>query len=255
MKLQLMTRRVSAAQSTQWIKQSAMLVRQYPVFIGITGLMYGIFFLVSSLGALSLLVPVLWPVLMAGYYQTVVDGLSAKQPNLATLITVFSQPRARNALLLLGAVRLLLMVPVVLLPTPVQLTEQMQIAAVDQTALLMWVAYFTVYTMLFAYSEPIVYFLGEGRIWPVLKASLDACWKNVLPLSFYAAQIIALMLAASFLLGIVSALSAAFGMLMALILMTVFAPVMLISFFLSFRDCFVLTPATAAAESSGTFEV
>lgn len=256
MKLQLMTRRVTNQHAGQWLRHAAELLRLNPVLIGITCLMYLLIVLITMLPGGPLFSVLLMPIVTAGYYQCVVNALQKKVPTARTLFEVFQQPAARNALLTLGAVRVVFVIPLLLLPPAVSINPELQQFNYDPMALLLVIAYFSLYTMLFAYAEAIIYFLGERNIMQALRASLDSCWKNVVPLTVYGALLFAGMLAAMLVISMISAVLMPLGMLLFLLFLVVLAPIALISFFLSFRDCFVLTPASPEQEKTqDTFEV
>ncbi len=256
MKLQLITRRVTHQQAGQWIRQALSLLRHNPVLIGITCLMYLLILLVTMLPAGPLISVLLMPIVTAGFYQCVVDALQKKTPVASTLFSVFQQPQARQALLTLGAVRVACVLPLMLLPQAVTINAELQQFNYDPLALLLVVAYFSFYTMLFAYAEAIIYFLGERNIMQALRASLDSCWKNVLPLTVYGALLFGGTLLAMLVISLVSTVLMPLGMLLFLLCFVVLAPTAFISFFLSFRDCFVLTPAkTEQDKAQDTFEV
>lgn len=260
MNLQLITRRVPTRLAVRWITDTFALLRKYPSLIGLSLLMYLVMLIGSMLPVANIIVPIVWPVVISGFYQCVVLALQNKTPQVETLFSVFREPQARKNLMLLGCLRLLLLVPLAFLNLPVidpNNFNSVQNIHMDLDTLLLLLGYVALYTMLFAYAEPIVYFLGERRLGAVLRASLLASTKNMWPLTVYSLLLFAGLFTAAQVLILLSQLVpllAAVGILALFVLMI---PVVLISFFLSFRDCFVLTPAQSAQESapSDTFEV
>lgn len=260
MNLQIITRRVTTRLAVRWVTDTFALLRKYPSLIGLSLLMYLVMLIGSSLPVANVLVPIVWPVMIAGFYQCVVDALQGKKPQVERLFGVFSQPLPRKHLLLLGCVRLLFLVPLAFLNLPVidpNNINSVQNIHMELDTLLLLLGYFGLYTMLFAYAEPIVYFLGERRLGAVLRASLSASTKNMWPLTVYSLLLFAglyMVMQVLILLSQLVPILAAAGILVLCVLMI---PVVLISFFLSFRDCFVLTPAEPAADAaaSDTFEV
>jgi uncharacterized membrane protein len=83
--------------------------------------------------------------------------------------------------------------------------------------------------MMFAYAVAIAYFLREQRLFPILQASLLACWRNVQPLSLYGLIAIGLLMT---------------GIPTLFLTWLLVLPLLSISFFLSFREFFALTPAS-----------
>lgn len=260
MNLQLITRRVPTRLAVRWIMDTLVLLRKYPSLIGLSLLMYLVMLIGSSLPVANILAPIVWPVMIAGFYQCVVDALQGKKPQVETLFGVFSQPLPRKHLLLLGCVRFLLLVPLAFLNLPMidpNNINSIQSIHIELETVLLLLGYVGLYTMLFAYAEPIVYFLGERRLGAVLRASLTASTKNMWPLTVYSLLLFAGLFAVVQLLILVSQLVPLLAAVGIVALFILIIPVVLISFFLSFRDCFVLTPAepTESSAVSDTFEV
>lgn len=255
MNLQLITRRVPARLAVRWIMDTFSLLRNYPSLIGLALLMYLVMVIGSIIPVVNLLVPIIWPVMIAGFYQCVVAALQNKTPQVDMLFQVFGQAQARKDLLLLGVLRFLLIIPIAFLNLPTIDPNNMNSVQIELQTLLFLLGYFAVYTMLFAYAEPIVYFLGERRFGAVLRASLIASTKNILPLTVYSLLLFAGLFVAAQLIIFVAQAVPLLGVLGMFMLLVVIVPVVLISFFLSFRDCFVLTPAESQSDRTDTFEV
>jgi hypothetical protein len=250
-KLQLMVRRVNALGALDWFRQSWVLLRQQPRLIGLCWIMYLISFApVLIHPALAVLANFLNVFLLAGFYQLIANGLAQRPVQAEDLWLAFKQPVLRAVLLRLAAVSVLLAIPVQLAAEPVLTALQSGIqqgggaSGIALSELLLAVSLHFVHTMMFAYAVPVVYFLQQVRIWPALMASFSACWRNVSALGLY---------------GMLAVLLLATGPLTLLLSFVLVLPLLSVSFFMSFRDIFVLTPQTPEQDNSGpqdgTFEV
>lgn len=250
-KLQLMVRRVNTAQALQWYRQSWALLRQQPLLIGLCWLMYLISFAPVLLHpALAVLANFLNVFLLAGFYQLLVNGLAQRPVQPEDLWLAFKHPVLRVVLLRLAAVSVLMAIPVQLAAEPVLLAVQhslqnaTQPAAIALSELMLAVSLHFIHTMLFAYAVPIVYFLHQQRVFPALLSSFNACWRNVSALSLY---------------GLFALLLLATGPVTLLLSFVLVLPLLSVSFFMSFRDIFVLTPESPLQQDHGsqddTFEV
>ena len=65
------------------------------------------------------------------------------------------------------------------------MTESLKTGQLDLANVLLVVMTQMLSAMLFAYAVPIIYFLRENRLFPVIQASVNACWRNVLPLTVF----------------------------------------------------------------------
>lgn len=244
MRLQLVVRRVKGAQALEWFRQSWQLLRTHPRLIALCWLMYLISFTPALIHpALSVLVSFLSTFLLAGFYQAIVNGLSGRLVQLDDLWQAFRQPAQRLVLLRLAAVSVLCALPAQLAAEPV--LAGVKAGQVELGQLLLFVSLQCINAMLFAYAVPVMYFLREVRILPVLTASFMACWRNVPALTVYG--LIALALLAS-------------GPLTFLLSYVLVLPLLSVCFFLSFRDIFALAPAQSddsgnTQQQDGTFEV
>ncbi len=250
-KLQLMVRRVNAGRALDWFRQSWALLRQQPRLIGLCWMMYLISFApVLIHPALAVLANFLNVFLLAGFYQLIANGLAQRPVEAQDLWLAFKQPVLRAVLLRLAAVSVLLAIPVQLAAEPVLTALQSGLQNADSAngvvlgELLLAVSLHFVHTMLFAYAVPIVYFLHQVRIVPALMASFSACWRNVSALGLY---------------GILAVLLLATGPMTLLLSFVLVLPLLSVSFFMSFRDIFVLTTQNPEQDNggpqNGTFEV
>ena len=134
-------------------------------------------------------------------------------------------------LLTIGALKFLLLTPLIsfhqhLFQTmSVAVEAQSGVETIVMLQLILMVALFTLVFMLFAYAVAIAYFLKEQRILVVLQTSFIACWRNVAALLIFGLVSVALVLLTipTFFIGLV-----------------VVAPLLQITFFLSFNDVFAL---------------
>ncbi len=236
MKLQLVIRRAPAKAALDWLKQGWFLLRGQMLLL----LMFWLMLAVSLLGILHPLLAVvaalLGPFLLAGFYDGIVRAQQQKPLTLAVLWQPLQESVHRAAFIRLAGLNILLSIPSQLL-----LAQQIplwQNGEADLFALFGLVAMASVNAMLFAYAVPVIYFLREQRLWPVLQASFMACWRNVPALTVFG------------ILSVLLGLTGPFTMLISWILVL---PWLAISFFLSFREFFVLTPARQ--DEAAVFEV
>ena len=226
MKLQLVIRRAPAKAGLEWIKQGWLLMRSQILLL----LMFWVMLSVSLLGLLHPLLAViaalLGPFLLAGFYDGIVRVQQQQPITLAMLWQPLKEGAHRVAFIRLAGVNILFSIPSqLLLQQQIPLWEAGQ---PDLLALFALVALAAVNAMLFAYAVPVIYFLREQRLWPVLQASFMACWRNVPALTLF---------------GVLSVVLGLTGPLTMLISWILVLPWLSISFFLSFREFFVLTPA------------
>lgn len=238
MKLQLVIRRATMNAALDWLRQGWQLMRSQLQLIALFWLML----LISLLGLihplLAVLTALLNPFLSAGFYQAIVQAQQQQRISLEMLWQPLLQAGPHRATFIrLAGLNILLTIPnQLLLANQYPLWQQGEMALLPLFAI---VAMACVNAMLFAYAVPIVYFLREQRLWPVLQASFMACWRNVPALTLF---------------GIIAAVLGMTGPLTMLLSWVLILPWLAISFFLSFREFFVLTPARQPEEAS-TFEV
>lgn len=144
MNLQLITRRVPARLAVRWIMDTFSLLRKYPSLIGLALLMYLVMVIGSIIPLVNLLVPIIWPVMIAGFYQCVVAALQNKTPQVDMLFQVFGQAQARKDLLLLGVLRFFLIIPIAFLNLPTIDPNNMNSVQIELQTLLFLLGYFAV---------------------------------------------------------------------------------------------------------------
>ncbi|WP_051685911.1 hypothetical protein [Rheinheimera texasensis] len=236
MKLQLVIRRAPAKAALEWLKQGWLLMRAQLQLL----LMFWLMLSVSLLGMVHPLLAVvstlLNPFLMAGFYDGIVRAQQQKPLTLSTLWQPLKDSQHRAAFIRLAALNILFSIPSQLLIQ--QQLPLWQAGQADLLALFALVALAAINAMLFAYAVPVIYFLREQRLWPVLQASFMACWRNVPALTVY---------------GVLSVLLVCTGPFTMMISLILVLPWLAISFFLSFREFFVLTPARP--DEAAVFEV
>lgn len=236
MKLQLVIRRAPAKAAMEWLKQGWMLMRSQMLLLLMYWLMMSVTLLTLVHPLLAVIATLLTPFLNAGFYDAIVRVQQQKPLTLAMLWQPLQESSHRAAFIRLAGLNIVLSIPSQLL-----IQQQMPLwesGEANLLALFALVAFAAVNAMLFAYAVPVIYFLREQRLWPVMQASFMACWRNVPSLTVYG--IVALLLV----------LTGPFTMMISLI---VILPWLAISFFMSFREFFVLTPART--EEAAVFEV
>ncbi len=103
----------------------------------------------------------------------------------------------------------------------------------DSGAVLLIFTSVVFYTMLFFYTLPVAWFTDERRIGTMFKVSLIACLINLLPLTIFAIVAGALIMMSSFML---------------MLPVLVFAPWLMITYFLSFRE--IIQPLSPDSDQS-----
>lgn len=236
MKLQLVIRRAPAKAALEWLKQGWLLMRAQLLLLMLFWLMLSVSLLGLVHPLLAVVSTLLSPFLMAGFYDGIVRAQQQKPLTLSTLWQPLKEGLHRAAFIRLAALNILFSIPSQLL-----IQQQMPLWETGQADLLVLfalVAMAAINAMLFAYAVPVIYFLREQRLLPVLQASFMACWRNVPALTVYGV------------LSVLLVLTGPFTMMISLILVL---PWLAISFFLSFREFFVLTPARP--DEAAVFEV
>jgi len=236
MKLQLVIRRAPAKSALEWLKQGWILLRQQMLLLAMFWLMFMVSLLVVIHPLLGVIAALLGPFLQAGFYDGIVRAQQQKPLTLEVLWQPLQDSTHRAAFIRLSALNILLSIPSQML-----LAEQVTVwqnGEANVFVLFALVALIAVNAMLFAYAVPVIYFLREQRLWPVMQASFMACWRNVPALTLFG------------ILSVLLALTGPFTMFVAWILIL---PWLAISFFLSFREFFVLTPAQP--DEAAVFEV
>lgn len=236
MKLQLVIRRAPAKAGLDWLKQGWLLLRQHLLLLAMFWLMLAVSLVGLVHPLLAVVAALLGPFLLAGFYDGIVRAQQQKPLSLELLWQPLKESSHRAAFIRLAGLNILLSIPSQLLLA--QQVPLWQTGEADVVALFGLVAMASVNAMLFAYAVPVIYFLREQRLWPVLQASFMACWRNVPALTVF---------------GIISVLLAMTGPFTMMISWILILPWLAISFFLSFREFFVLTPARP--DEAAVFEV
>lgn len=228
MKLQLVVRRAPAMAGVRWLQQAWLLFKQYP---GLCIQTVMLIHLTSLFGALHPLLGViaalLNPFLSAGLYRCVVAMQQQQQVSFSDFWEPLKDASIRAVFLRLAAANMLLSIPLTLIAT--QLVTDVQAGVNNLGLLFVFVMLLSLVMMMFAYAVAIAYFLREQRLFPILQASLLACWRNVQPLSLYGLIAIGLLMT---------------GIPTLFLTWLLVLPLLSISFFLSFREFFALTPAS-----------
>lgn len=244
LQMKLIIRRVSATASLQWLTAAWQLFKQAPVvFVAMFLLTAGISFVLQQHQLTTIIWIFLNPFLAAGFYKAVVGAQQHQRIAIDWLFQPLAEPSCRMILLTIGALKLLLLTP--LISFQQDLFQTMSVAVEAQSGvetivtlqLVLMVALFTLVFMLFAYAVVIAYFLKEQRILTVLQTSFIACWRNVAALLIFGLVSVALVLLTipTFFIGLI-----------------VVAPLLQITFFLSFNDVFALQVKSA---DDGVLEV
>lgn len=228
MKLQLVVRRAQAMAGVRWLQQAWAIFKKYP---GLCIQTVMLIHFTSLLGALHPLLGViaalLNPFLTAGLYRCVVAMQQQQQVSMQDFWIPLKDSSVRAVFLRLAAANMLLSIPLTLLAT--QLATDIAAGVNNLGLMFVFVMLLSLVMMMFAYAVAIAYFLKEKRLFPILQASLLACWRNVQPLTIYGVLAIGLLMT-----GIPTLF---FTWLLVL-------PLLSISFFLSFSEFFALTPAS-----------
>ncbi|WP_157610707.1 hypothetical protein [Arsukibacterium perlucidum] len=230
--MKLIIRRLNATASLQWLAAAWQLFKQTPlVFIAMFLLTAGISFLLQFNQLTAIVWIFLNPFLTAGFYKAIVGAQQQQKIAIDWLFQPLAEPFCRMILLTIGALKFLLLTPLIsfhqhLFQTmSVAVEAQSGVETIVMLQLILMVALFTLVFMLFAYAVAIAYFLKEQRILVVLQTSFIACWRNVAALLIFGLVSVALVLLTipTFFIGLV-----------------VVAPLLQITFFLSFNDVFAL---------------
>ncbi|SNY53358.1 hypothetical protein SAMN06297280_2381 [Arsukibacterium tuosuense] len=230
--LKLIIRRVRPTASLQWLTAAWQLFKQAPlVFIAMFLLTAGISFLLQFNQLTAIAWIFLNPFLTAGFYKAVVGAQQQQKIAVDWLFQPLAEPSCRLILLAIGAIKFLLLAP--LLSFHQHLFQTMSVAVAAESGidtavilqLIVMVALFTLVFMLFAYAVAIAYFLKEQRFLVVLQTSFIASWRNVTALMLFGllSTVLVLLTLPTFFIGLVVVL-----------------PLLNIAFFLSFNDVFAL---------------
>jgi len=230
--LKLIIRRVSTTSSLRWLAGAWQLFKKAPIVF------MAMFLLTACLGfllQLNQLSAIVWvflnPFLTAGFYKAIVGIQHQQNVTVDWVFKPLAEPQCRLILLAIGALKVLLLTPLIsfqqklLLPMSAAIENQSTADISISWQLLLLVALFSLVFMLFAYAVAIAYFLKEQRILAVVQTSFIACWRNVSALLIFGLLSMALVLLTlpTFFIGLIVVL-----------------PLLNIAFFLSFNDVFAL---------------
>ncbi len=238
MRLQLIVKRAPVTSASAWMKQAWQIFRTNPgLFIGINVFLaiVGVVAIVPVVGILILFV---LPFLQAGFYSVIVAAQQNKPVEFAMIFKPFQILELRAPMLKMAAAQLLCSLPA--LYCVEQLMPALQQGQVDLPQLLLAVVLYMINLMLFAYAVPIIYFLRENRLYPVIQASVTACWRNVLPLTLYSVMAMGIVLTGVAVLLVLTSIIPVIGQLLILPMILVMMPIFSIAFFLSFSEFFAL---------------
>ena len=238
MKLQLIVRKAPVTSAAEWLKQAWLLFKTNPaLFIGINAFIA----FVSLLGLIpfvGIVVLFIVPFLQAGFYSVIVSAQQQKPLQFDMLFKPFQIIELRAPFIQMAAAQLLCTLPSIYLAE--SLTTSLQAGQVDLASVLIVVMLYMVSAMLFAYAVPIIYFLRENRLLPVVQASVTACWRNVLPLTVFAMLTISVVFGVVITAALFGAILPALTPVILLVVLLVTMPVFSIAFFLSFSEFFAL---------------
>lgn len=217
-----------AMAALDWMKQGWRLFVQAPwLWVQLVAFTLLVNLLASMHPLLTVAAFFLNPFLTAGLYKSMVGVQQGERVSFSWLFKPLQEPAYRQVFLQLAALNLLLAIPLSLFGQHimVQLSEQNH----DVIQLLAFVATYGLVWMMFTYAVAIVYFSPEKRLIPAIQASLIACWRNIVPLLFFAglALVLAVLTIPTMLLG-----------------MVVVLPLVSIAFFMSFQDIFPIDPGS-----------
>ncbi|MCH8536956.1 MAG: hypothetical protein LAT66_04205 [Alkalimonas sp.] len=231
-----------ALAAVEWIKQGWRLFVQAPwLWIQLLAFTLLVNLFASIHPLLTVVAFFLNPFLTAGLYKSMAGVQRGEAVSFAWLFKPLQEPEYRQVFLQLAALNLVISIPLSMLGQHlmVQLADQ----SLDLMQLLLFVAAYGLVWMMFTYAVAVLYFLPEKRLFPVLQASLVACWRNIVPLLLFGllAFALALVTIPTMLLG-----------------MVVVMPLISIAFFISFQDIFAAEPGPPSQqppEDSDVLEV
>lgn len=176
--LKLIVRRAPILASLQWFKHAWIIFKKAPLLwvqMCTTIVLISVFSQLHPILAIAgFLVS---PFLTAGLYKAIAAVQQEQSVSFGWLFKPLQEPECRAILLRLGAVNMLVSIPLALLHQA--LLVQVEKQAVEGTTLLLFVILFSLCWMVFAYAVAIAYFLKEQRLLAVMQASFIACWRNI----------------------------------------------------------------------------
>lgn len=231
-------RRAPLVSGNNWLNQSWQLFRMHP------GLLLGMnaFIVFTSIAAaiipvIGVLLFFVLPFLQSGFYATLVAAQQQKPVNFDQLFSVFKITDLRAPFMTMAAAQILCSLPQMYFTN--QIVTNFEAGTVAMVDVFAAVAFHMVNLMLFAFAVPIIYFLREKRLFPVVQSSLTACWRNILPLGWYFLLVTTLLFGAIILITLLSSLLA-FAQVLLVPLMLVVVTVNSIAMFLAFTEIFAL---------------
>lgn len=238
MKLQLIVRRAPFVSGNHWLNQAWQLFRLHP------GLMIGMnaFIIFTSIAAavipvIGVLLFFVLPFLQSGFYAALVAAQQQKPVNFDLLFSAFKITELRAPFMTMAAAQILCSLPQMYFTN--QIVTNFEAGNVAMLDVLAAVALHMINLMLFAFAVPIIYFLREKRLLPVVQSSLTACWRNVLPLSWYFLLVTTMLFGAIILISLLSSVLP-FAQILIVPVMLVVMAVNSIAMFLAFTEIFAL---------------
>lgn len=251
MKLQLIVRKAPVTSAAEWLKQAWLLFKTNPsLFIGINAFI-AVVGLLSFIPFVGIAVLFIMPFLQAGFYSIIVSAQQQKPLQFEMLFKPFQITELRSPFIQMAAAQLICTLPSIFLAE--SLSTSLEAGQVELVSMLTVVMLYMISAMLFAYAVPIIYFLRENRLFPVVQASVTACWRNVLPLTVFAVLTMAVIIGGMMIAALIGVLAKALVPILLLVFLLVTMPVFSIAFFLSFSEFFALVVSND--QPTETFEV
>lgn len=239
MKLQLIVRKAPVTSAAEWLKQAWLLFKTNPAFfVGVNAFILLAMILISVLPIVGLAVVFVLPFLQSGFYSIIVSAQQQKPVQFDMLFKPFQIVELRAPMIQMAAAQLLFNLPTMYLLS--DMTESLKTGQLDLANVLLVVMTQMLSAMLFAYAVPIIYFLRENRLFPVIQASVNACWRNVLPLTVFGVLTVSIVFGLVIVASLFGAIVPALTPVILLLVLLVTMPVFSIAFFLSFSEFFAL---------------
>lgn len=238
MKLQLIVKKAPVTSAAEWLKHAWLLYKLHP------GLFAGVCAFIAVV-SLAVVIPVIGavvffilPFLQAGFFSMIVSAQQKKPLQFDMLFKPFQIPELRAPMLQMAAAQLVCSLPSMYLVE--KLKVDLQTSQVDLASMLVVVMLYMITAMLFTYAVPIIYFLREKRLLPVVQASVNACWRNVLPLTVFAIFAFTIVFSAVIVASLLGAFMPPLAPAILLVVLFATMPIFSIAFFLSFSEFFAL---------------
>lgn len=238
MKLQLIVKKAPVTSAAEWLKQAWLLFKTNPaLFISI----YAFIAFVSMLVLIpfvGIVVFFIVPFLQAGFYSIIVSAQQQKPVQFDMLFKPFQIFELRTPMIRMAAAQLVCALPLMYFSN--DMSESLKTGQLDLGSVLLVVMIQMLSAMLFAYAVPIIYFLRENRLFPVIQASVNACWRNVLPLTVFGVLTVSIVFGLVMVASLFGAMVPALTPVILLGILLVTMPVFSIAFFFSFSEFFAL---------------